>query len=193
YRPDLLMRFLRLIPGLLLLCLTLLRAAKVLDRIVATVNGHAILESDLDDEIRYEGLMNAEKKPASPDTKVVLDRLVDRELLNEQASGAEYVQTTAEEVDKELEQIKSDYVDNLKTSWTDALAKYGFTEGQVRERIAQQLNQLKFIDAHLRPSVQVDQAAIEAYYNGEFLPELRGSNAPSTSLQEAAPKIRELL
>jgi SurA N-terminal domain len=187
------MRLCRVMAGLLL-CITSLCAAEVVDRIVATVNGHAILESDVDDEIRYESLMSAaEQKPAPTDRKAVLDRLVDRELLNEQSSTVEYVQTTADEIDKALDQTKSDYLNGLKTSWSDALAKYGFNESEVRERIAQELNQLKSIDAHLRPSVQVDQAAIEAYSNGEFLPELRRSNAASLSLQEAAPKIRELL
>ena len=188
------MRFQFLIPGLVLLFLTPIRAAEVLDRIAATVNGHAILESDLDDEMRYESLMSAaERKPAASDRKAILDRLVDRELLNEQSSTADYVQTTADEIDKALDQVKSDYVNALKTSWNDALAKFEFTEPEVRDRIAQELNQLKLIDARLRPSVQVNQAAIEAYYNGEFLPELRRSNAPLVSLQEAAPKIRELL
>ena len=188
------MRFRCAISGLLLLCLTPLRAAEVLDQVVATVNGHAILESDVDDEIRHESLMSvAEKSGAPADRKAVLDRLVDRELLNEQSSGAEYVQTSADEVDKELNQIKAEDVDNLKMPWADALAKYDFSESQVRDRITQQFNQLKFIDARLRPSVQVDQAAIEAYYNGEFLPELRRSHAPPVALQEAAPKIRELL
>ena len=31
-----------------------LRAGEVLDRLVATVNGHAILQSDWNDELRYE-------------------------------------------------------------------------------------------------------------------------------------------
>jgi len=189
------MRLCRAITGLLLLCITPLRAAEVVDRIVATVNGRAILESDVDDEIRYESLMSsaAERKLAPTDSKAALDRLVDRELLNEQSSTVEYVQTTADEIDKEVNQIKSDYLNGLAMSWTDVLTKYGFTESEVRERIAQQLNQLRLIDAHLRPSVQVDQAAIEAYYNGEFLPELRRSNAAPMPLQEAAAKIRELL
>ena len=188
------MKFCNLISGLLLLCMAPLPAAEELDRIVATVNGHAILESDVDDEVRYESLMNAPEKGAAPaDRKAVLDRLVDRELLNGQSSSVEYTQTTADEVEKELDRLKSDYLKNLKMSWSDALAKYGFTESQVRERIARQLNQLKFIDAHLRPSVLVDHAAVETYYNGEFLPELRRSNAAPVSLQEAAPKIRELL
>ena len=188
------MRFRVLISGLLLLLGSSLSAAEVLDRIAATVNGHAILESDVDDEIRYESLMNAaERKQPPADRKAILDRLVDRELLNEQASSVEYANTTQEEVDKQLDQVKSDYVNSLKISWGDALAKYGFTESEVRDRIARELNQLKLVDARLRPSVQVDQAAVEVYYNGEFLPELRRSNAAPVSLQEAAPKIRELL
>src|SRR5262249_14187738 len=100
---------------------------------------------------------------------------------------------TADEIDKQLDQVKSDYVNGLKMSWSAALAKYGFTESEVRLRIVQELNQLKLIDTRLRPSVQVDQSAVETYYNGEFLPELRRSNARPISLQEAAPKIRELL
>jgi len=188
------MRLRILIPGLLLLCAASLRAAEVLDRIAATVNGHAILESDVDDEIRYESLMNAgERKQPPADRKAILDRLVDRELLNQQASSVDYTTTTQDEVDKQLDQVKSDYVNSLKMSWSDALAKYRFTEGEVRDRIAKELNQLKLIDARLRPSVQIDQAAVEVYYNGEFLPELRRSNAAPVSLQEAAPKIRELL
>ena len=188
------MRSRLLISGLLLLFTAPLRAGEVLDRLAATVNGHAILESDVDDEVRYEGLMNAaEKKQPPADRKAILDRLVDRELLNEQASSVEYENTTSDEIDKQLSQVKSDYKNALKMSWSDALAKYGFTEGEVRDRIAKELNQLKLIDARLRPSVQIDQAAVEVYYNGEFLPELRRSNAAPVSLQEAAPKIRELL
>lgn len=188
------MKFGLIITGLLLLCVAPLHAGEVLDRIVATVNGRAILESDVDDEIRYEELMNAaEQKSVPPDRKAILDRLVDRELLNEQASTVEFVNTTEAEIDKQLDQIKSDHENGLKVSWSAALAKYGFTESEIRARIAQELNQLKLIDARLRPSIQVDQSAIETYYKIEFQPELQRSNSPPISLQEAAPKIRELL
>src|SRR5215470_3327787 len=102
------MRLRLIIPGLLLLSVVPLRAAEIIDRIVATVNRHAILESDLDDEVRYESLMNfAEQKAAPADRKAILDRLVDRELLNEQASSVEYTNTTTDEIDKQLGQIKS--------------------------------------------------------------------------------------
>src|SRR5947207_5229431 len=172
------MRFGRLAYGLLLLCAAPLCARDVLDRIVATVNGHAILQSDWDDEARYEILMSAgEQRPAPQDRKAVLERLVDRELVSEQASTTEFAQATAEEIDKQLEQVKSEYASNSRVSWTAALATYGLTESEVGDRIARELDQLKLLTARLRPSVQIDQSATEDYYNRRFLPALQSSGA----------------
>jgi hypothetical protein len=184
-----------LIYGLLFFCAFLLHAGEVLDGILATVNGHIILQSDLDEELRYESLMSGHEQQGTNDDyrKKVLDRLVDRELLTEQVSATEFAPTTADEIDKELDQVKSDYTQNIKTSWTAAIASHGFTEAEIRNRITLELNQLKMIDARLRPSIQIDQTAIADYFNQQFLPELHRSGAQPISLQEAAPKIRELL
>src|SRR5204863_7551293 len=103
------MRFQGLIYGLLLFTASWLRAGEVLDRILATVNGHAILQSDLDEELRYEAVMSGHEQQAATadDREKILDRLVDRELLTEQLSTIEYAQTSADEIDKQLEQVKS--------------------------------------------------------------------------------------
>src|SRR6266581_3070928 len=183
-----------LIYGLLFLCASPVHAGEVLDGILSTVNGHVILQSDVDEELRYENLMSGhEQQGTNDDRKKILDRLVDRELLAEQASTTEFAPTTADEIEKQLDQVKSDYTQNSKTSWTAALASHGFTETEIRDRIALELNQWKLIDARLRPSAQIDQTAIADYYNQHFLPELHRSGAQPISLQEAAPKIRELL
>jgi len=172
-----------------------MHAGEVLDGILATVNGHVILQSDLDEELRYQNLMSGHEQRGTndDDREKVLDRLVDRELLTEQISTTEFAPTTADEIEMQLEQVKSDYVQNLKASWTAAVARHGFTEGEIRDRIALELNQWKLIDARLRPSIQIDQSAIDDYYNRQFLPDLRRSGAQPITLQEAAPKIRELL
>jgi hypothetical protein len=54
-----------------------------------------------------------------------------------------------------------------------------------------ELNALRLVDARLRPSIQIDAAAEEDYYKKEILPKL--SSGEHVSLQEATPKIRELL
>ena len=184
-----------LIYGLFLLYTLSLRAGEVLDRIVASVNGHVILQSDWDEELRYESLMSGHELQAMTpsDRTAGLDRLVDRELVSEQASTTEFAQTTADEIDKQVEQVKSDYVNGLKHPWTTAVASHGFTETEIRDRIALELNQLKLIDVRLRPLVQIDNTAVEDYYRRKFIPELQRSGAQPIPLSEAAPKIREIL
>jgi len=184
-----------LIFATLLLFTVPLHAAEVLDRIVASVNGHVILQSDWDEELEYQCLMSGHEVQTmtAADRTAALDRLVDRELLSEQVSTTESGQTTADEIDKQLQQLKSDYVSNAKISWSAAVASHSFTEIEIRDRIALELNQLKLIDTRLRTLVQIDNSAVEDYYRRNFLPELQRSGAQPIPFPEAAPKIREVL
>ncbi len=65
-------------------------ASQVIDRIVATVNGHIILQSDWDEAMSYEALLNgrALNQFTDDDRRAVLDRLIDQELLGEQMKSA---------------------------------------------------------------------------------------------------------
>src|SRR4030081_1622747 len=58
-------------------------AGEVIDRIVATVNGRIILESDWNDALCYEALLNGRSLSEFPsdERRAVLDRLIDQELL----------------------------------------------------------------------------------------------------------------
>ena len=88
--------------GLLFLCAPRVHAGEVLDGVLASVNGHVILQSDLDEELRYENLMSGHEQQGTneDDRKKVLDRLVDRELLTEQVSTTEFAPTTADEIER---------------------------------------------------------------------------------------------
>ncbi len=177
--------------GLLMLAAPLLRAGELLDRIVATVNGHAILLSDWQDEVRYEAFIGGRKLQSvtAQDKKAALDRLTDRELLREQQDTVETVPISAEEIDKQLEAMKAD-VAREAMPWGEALAKYQLTEADLRNHIALELSQLRFIDARLRPSIQVEPDEIAAYYRSHLSSSTGGR---PISLQEATPKIHELL
>ena len=182
-----------LIPALLFLAPGL-RAAETLDRIVATVNGHALLQSDWDDELRYECFMSGRslRDLSQDDRKAALNRLVDQELLREQIRSADFRPVTAEEVDKQMQALKADYArDHESQPWSAALASYGLSEATVRNRLQAELDQLRLVDSHLRPSIQVDPSDIEQYYKEQIIPKFPAGQA--VSLQQATPKIRELL
>jgi len=69
-----------LVFALTVFCVQLARAGEVIDRIVATVNGRIVLESDWDDALCYEALLNGRplSQFTSDERRAVLDRLIDQ-------------------------------------------------------------------------------------------------------------------
>ena len=170
------------------------RGADVLDRIVANVNGNVILQTDWDDEVNYESFMSnrSTQELRQADRNATLSRLIDQELLREQMRGNDFKPATSEDIDKQLEELKQDFSrDHAGKSWKLELANYGLSETQVKSQVALELNQLRLIDARLRPSVQINPADVENYYRQQLLP--KSSSAQPLRLQDAAPKIREVL
>jgi hypothetical protein len=166
-------------------------SGEVLDRMAATVNGHAVLQSDVKDELRYEFF--AAKRPFSEasaeDQKAALDRLVDQELLREQMHSKDFQPVDTAEVLKALDTFKSDY--GTRPEWTAALTQYEITEAEIQNHIETELNQLRLIDLRLRPTIQIDAESIRTYYQQQLLPKLPPGQ--HLSVQEATPTIRELL
>src|SRR5262249_24225930 len=67
------------------------QAGEVIDRIVATVNGRLILQTDWDEALAYEAILNGRSLSQFTDDerRAVLDRLIDQELLREQMQAAD--------------------------------------------------------------------------------------------------------
>ena len=172
------------------------RAGDVLDRIVATVNSQIILQSEWQDAIRYEAFVDGRSldQVQAGDRKAALDHLIDQELLREQMRSSGYPHASNEEVEKRVQEIRKQYPEaETETGWQAALARYGLTEGELKQRVALQVDLLGLVDARLRPNVVIDSKSIESYYNQELLPKLRQSGADQVPLAEVTPKIKELL
>ena len=173
-----------------------LRAGNILDRIVATVNNHIILQSEWQEAVRYEAFLSGRPldQVGAADRKAALDRLIDQELLREQMRSSDFPHASSEAVEKRLLEIRKQYADSENESaWKAALLRYGLTEDELRRRVALQQDLLGLVDARLRPNVIIDSKSIESYYNQELLPQLRQSGAQQVPLAEVTPKIKELL
>lgn len=173
-----------------------LLAANLLDGIVATVNGHIILLSDWEDELRYEALIAGHQPAEVPaaQRKAALDRLIDQELLREQMRAADFQHASQTEVDRRILEIRAQYPSASNDSaWQSLLTRYGFNPQTLRQHVALELDVLRLVDARLRPKVSIDSRSIESYYNQKLLPELRQSGSKEVSLAEVSPKIKELL
>jgi hypothetical protein len=172
-------------------------AADVIDRIVATVNGHAILQSDWEDEISFESLLagHPADQVAPLARKAALDRLIDQELLREQMpQRSEPQPASSAELQREIQDVRRQYPGaQTAQGWRAVLASFHLSEEQVEKRLATQLDVLRLVDAKLRPTVQIDEKSIESYYNQELLPQLRQAGAKQLPLEEVTPKIKEVL
>jgi peptidyl-prolyl cis-trans isomerase SurA len=179
-------------------------AGDVIDRIVATVNGRIILQSDLDEALCYEALLSG--RPLSQftdeDRRNVLDRLIDQELLAEQMKSSLFRHASDDEAEASVAAARKQYsspnnapddaADNDK-EWQAVLARFGLTEKDVVDHVRRQIDLMRLVDARLRPTVQIDSKSIEAYYREKFVPELKQSGAGDVPLAQVSGKIRELL
>src|SRR5689334_12817864 len=84
---------------------------EVIDRIVATVNGHIILQSDWNDALCYEALLSG--RPLSQfsdeDRRAVLDRLIDQELLGEQMKSASFQHASEADAAAQIADARKQY------------------------------------------------------------------------------------
>jgi len=170
--------------------------SEVLERIVATVNRHAILQSEWDEAVAFECLMNDRplQEMTGADRTQTLDRLIDQELIAEQMSGSSFVPATADQIGARVRELRQ-AVPAWKTDdgWRAALAKCGLTEEDAEERTAVQLNLSRYLDLRFRPQIHIERRTIEEYYQQKLLPEMRASGWPDKPFDQVAPKIEQLL
>lgn len=191
---QLVLCFLALLPA------TWLSAGEVVDRIVATVNGAAILESEWDEAVRFECLL--EQKPLASLTpaalKATLDRLIDQTLIQQQMQASKFSALSPEEALEQARKIHQQARANFlalspPVDWLQALQTYGLTEAEFERRAALQVQTLRFIDLRFRPGIRIDNRRVETYYREKLLPELQRNGAAEAPLADVSPKIQELL
>ncbi len=171
-------------------------AGEVIDRIVATVNGRIILQSDWDEALHFEALLSGRSLDefTDEDRRNVLDRLIDQELLNEQMKSNLFQHASEADAAATLASARKQYSGSGDgEAWQAVLAKFGLTEQAVVDHVRQQIDLMRLVDAHLRPAVQVDSKNIEAYYREKFVPQLKQSGADAAPLDQVSGQIRELL
>jgi hypothetical protein len=171
-------------------------AGEVIDRIVATVNGHIILLSDWEDSLRYQAFSSgrALDRMTADDRKSALDHLIDQELLREQLKDSDIQHASPEEVAQRVVEIRKQYPEaETELGWRKVLDSYRLSEDNLKNRVAAELDLMRLVDARLRPSVTVDSKSIESYYSQELLPQLRQSGGQNVPLADVTAKIKELL
>ncbi len=169
-------------------------AGQIVDRMVANVNGHVLLQSDWEEELAFEAFLNGGAPDifTSEERKAALDRLIDQELLREQVRPSEG--PPAEQVAARIAEIRKVRPDSASDDgWRNSLQRYGLTQAVLEKRLGESIQLMRLVEARLRPSVQIDQKAVESYYHEQLLPELKKAGSREVALPEVFGHIRDLL
>jgi hypothetical protein len=174
-------------------------APVLLDRVVAVVNRHVILASDLDDEIRLS-VLDPNVAGQTLTRRRALEQLISRALI-EQQIRQEDVQTAEPpqaEVDARLAEIRRELPACLRENcateegWQAFLAAHHLTPQRVETYLRYRLEILRFIEQRFRQGIRISQQEIATYYNDVLLPQYSpGETVPP--LRQVSPRIEEIL
>jgi hypothetical protein len=173
-------------------------AGQIVDRVVSNVNGHVLLQSDWEEEVAFEAFATGRDPDSftTAERAAALDRLIDQELLREQVrpsqpAPAGQVAAQVAEVRKEVGKVHPEAATD--EGWRATLQHYGLTPRALENRLGDQIQLMKLVQDRLRPSIQIDQQAVESYYHDQLLPELKKAGARAAPLTEVFVRIKNLL
>jgi hypothetical protein len=167
---------------------------QIVDRVVSNVNGHVVLQSDWEQEVAFEAFSNARDPDSftSAERHAALDRLIDQELLREQVRPSQ--PAPAEQVAARVAEIRKLHPDcATDDGWRAKLQRYGLTLSGLEKRLGDQIQLMKLVEDRLRPSIQIDQQAVETYYHDQLLPDMKRAGSRATPLPEVFGQIKDLL
>jgi hypothetical protein len=172
-----------------------------IDGVVAIVNGSVILESDVDEERRFEAIQPYRGSSADFSRDRAVQRLIDRTLILQQAKlEADQIQVSKEELDKQIETLRRDipacrqqYHCETDDGWKQYLAANGFTADEFRDRWQKRMELLRLIEIRFRNGIGISDDEIKDYYEKTMLPEYARQKVTPPKLETISKRIEEVL
>lgn len=173
------------------------QAPVVLDDVAAVVNQHAILSSDVDDEMRMAVLDPGQRGMAR---RKALELLISRSLIEQQIRSEDLlsVEPGMEQIERRVEEMRRRLpacAHNGCASdeqWQKVLAAHGLTPERVRAYVRRRLEVLIFIEKRFRQGIHIDTSEVDSYYRKDFVPQF-GSDETPPPLSEVSARIEEIL
>jgi len=169
-------------------------AGPIVDRVVRSVNGHVVLQSDWEQEIAFEALLDGRQPDSftTAERNAALDRLIDQELLREQVRPGQAAPSL--EIAARVAEVRKLQPDcSTEAGWHVTLQRYGLTQSALEARLSDEVQLMKLVEDRLRPSIQIDQKAVESYYHDQLLPEITKAGGSAKPLTEMYGRIKTLL
>jgi len=172
---------------LALVCAWRTRAQEVVDRIVARVENDIILLSELNELKQYQELVEGQ----SESDGVILDRLIDQWVVRSEAELSRFPEPKEAEIDRGVARVTKSFA--TPQDYEQRRKQSGLSEAQVRRMVAGQLYLSNYLDSRFRPSAQIDEAAIQNFYEKAVVPRAKTHGQEPPTLEASRDVIQEAL
>ncbi len=172
------------------------------DRVVAIVDGQVVLDSDVDEERRFEAiqpLIRGNTDPSNATRDREIERLINRTLILQQAKLQVEDTITEAGVDKEITALRQTLPPckqmdcSTDAGWSKFLHAQGFVAGEFRQRWKERMQVLAFIQERFGAGSTVSDAQVKAFYQNNMLPQYAKAHVKAATLASVEPRIREVL
>jgi hypothetical protein len=158
-----------------------------IDGIAARIEGDIIANSEVNELAAFQQLVDGQSKSRQE----LIRELADQWIVRQEATASGYSQPPKEDVNRAYEQLVKQF--SSPEEFNRRCAAIGLSDEAIRRMLEQQLYLSRFLDRRFRPAAQVTQEQIEAYYENEFVPQLKARNETVPPLDDVDETIREVL
>ena len=164
-----------------------LKGQEVVDRIVARVDNDIILLSDVQELQRYQELVDGKSESES----AILDRLIDQWIVHSEAELSQFPQPQETEIDRGVSRVEKSFAS--PEEYEARKKQSGLSNADVRKMVASQLYLSDYLDSRFRSSAQIDEKAIEDFYQNKVVPTAKKRGQAPPTLDAARDIIQEAL
>jgi parvulin-like peptidyl-prolyl isomerase len=162
-------------------------AQETIDRIAARVENDVVLQSDVRELGRYQLFVDGK---AESDAKI-LDRLIDQWIVRNEAGISRIGQPSEEDVERSLARLKRSFAS--PEEFENRRKQSGLSDEDVRRMLKSQLYLSNYLDSRFRPSIQVEEKAIEDFYQDRVVPRAQARGQAPPTREAAHDFIQEAL
>lgn len=162
-------------------------AQELLDRIVARIENDLILLSDVRLLSHYQLLVEGKSESDSG----ILDRLIDQWIVRNEATVARTPQPSDSDIDRAVQRLIQGF--SSKEDFDARRNLAGLSDADIRRITADQLFLNSYLDSRFRPTVQVNEQAIQDFYKNALLPRAQARGTTPPTLDAAHDYIQEAL
>jgi len=162
-------------------------SAEIIDGVAARIDTDIITESEVRELGAFQALVDGKSRPRAD----LLRELENQWIVRGEAETSRYPRPSDADVDNTYAQLLKQFPSADEFAKRSAAA--GLTQTSIRHQLEEQLYLSRFIGYRFRSSAQVDDAAVQKFYDEEFVPQLKARNEAVPTLASVQDTIREVL